>query len=474
MSSLPSRGKSGKTKGAPGNVDAAAAGGARLAPPAIGRVCALLYNGAMATTQSPAPSIQPLTTNPLARIAGRDAPLQQLLPKAAAPLAARGISLRPASTPLDDFALIDPALARVPADLLPGRPYPPSEWPATGLGYVGLNAEARSRFLLWLESPEQVAPPSFLALYLAQVESALIDAVATDSRPRLEHAIAALRALEVWPHWLAHEQRARTLLLAYLLQGDGAQIAAWLVEGRPPQAVAGVALGWQALLGAPLTAAEVLAVARLWGISDAKLDEAVVALRLRSLCESLGVDPLVHAVRAAAPAPRAPRDTDASDAQDDADAPATIVAGDLAGMAQPWRCAHRDLRLAFAQPDVQPWLAPLLVEMLDDVPLAVAPAAPSAEASESEAATWTLILEFGHSRSEYFEFALKQAQRLPGYSALVDEHRHVVHRVHLKKSEMRRFWQLWEYAMNWSDTHVYLNGKELDKWKIYPYSQYLS
>lgn len=427
----------------------------------------------MAKTRPPDPVPRPLTNNPLARVAGRDAPLHQLLPRAAPVLGARGLDLlQPGADPLDDYAQVDPSLARMPLEALQDRPFARSHWPANGLGYIGFDPEARTRFLLWLDALEHDAPPSFQTLFLAQVETALVEAAATANGAQLEQAIAALRALEAWPHWQANEQRARTLLLAYLLQGDGGRLASWLGEGAPTVQVAGVALGQQARLGAALTPAEVLTLARLWHITEERLNEGVVSLRLRSLTESLGADPLAHALRAAALPP-----ADLVDAPGDhADDSTGDSAGDSApGARLPWRTAHRDLRLAFAQPDLEPHLAPLFAEMLDDVPLAPKPAAAVAEApAAGEAETWTLILEFGHSRSEYFEFALKQAQRLPGYSALVDEQRHVVHRVHLKKSEMRRFWQLWEYAMNWSDTHVYVNGVELDKWKIYPYSQFLS
>jgi hypothetical protein len=443
----------------------------------------------MARTKQGEPAAFVFTTHPLARVAGRDAPLHTLLPIAAVRLHTRGITLRAAGVdPLDDYAQIDPTLDQMAAEDLSKLHFDRSAWPADGLGYGGFGPEARSRFLLWLDAPEHEAPSSFHTLYLAHVESALIAAIAADDRALLEQAVAALRALEPWPQWAQSEQRARTLLLAYLLLGDGVRLRDWLVEGQVPPAVAGVALGWQAHLNVPITPAEVLAVARRWGIIDDALDEGVVTLRLRTLTESLGVDPLTAALRAVAPAPAPVRpsvpvaeagesaEVDADQSADQAtDARAAPEATTWPGEPRGWRCAHRDLRLAFAQPDVEPWLAPVLAELLDDVPLAGAPAAVATEeVSESEAGGWTLILEFGHSRSEYFEFALKQAQRLPGYSALLNEQRHVVHRVHFKKSEMRRFWQLWEYAMNWAETHVYLNGKELEKWKIYPYSQYLT
>ncbi|RIK27067.1 MAG: hypothetical protein DCC55_39615, partial [Chloroflexi bacterium] len=70
------------------------------------------------------------------------------------------------------------------------------------------------------------------------------------------------------------------------------------------------------------------------------------------------------------------------------------------------------------------------------------------------------MLEFGHSRSELFRFALSIAQRMPGFSQLLDENRKLVYRVIFKKSEMRNFWRLWDYVQSWSSTHIYLNGQE--------------
>jgi hypothetical protein len=86
---------------------------------------------------------------------------------------------------------------------------------------------------------------------------------------------------------------------------------------------------------------------------------------------------------------------------------------------------------------------------------------------------WRLILEFGSNRSEYFDYVLTQARKLPGYSQLMDEDRRIVYRIIFRKSEMRRFWRLWDYVHGWTSTRVYLNGEELEKWKVWPYSQHL-
>ena len=209
---------------------------------------------------------------------------------------------------------------------------------------------------------------------------------------------------------------------------------------------------------------------------------AVLRLRLDSLQTVLGAEPLAHALAAL---------------------------GDAAKTPMPWRCQHRDLRLAFPQPDVRPALQPLLDDMLtlgdvatddpgagpqlqsadaeaitDEIPAAVAPPAkhaakscarskkePAPPATELEKAH--IIVEFGASRSDVFDYVLRQAQKQPASSRLMDENRHIVYRVPFRRSEMRRFWQLWEYVQGWATTRVYCDGRQLDKWQIYPYSQYL-
>ena len=84
-----------------------------------------------------------------------------------------------------------------------------------------------------------------------------------------------------------------------------------------------------------------------------------------------------------------------------------------------------------------------------------------------------LILEFGHSRSEFFAFALRQAQKQNGFVQLMDENRHVICRVPFRRNDMRRFWTLWDCVQGWSSTTVYCEGRKLEKWQVYPYSQYL-
>ncbi|MBW7885050.1 MAG: hypothetical protein H3C34_20925, partial [Caldilineaceae bacterium] len=91
----------------------------------------------------------------------------------------------------------------------------------------------------------------------------------------------------------------------------------------------------------------------------------------------------------------------------------------------------------------------------------------------SELSQAHVIIEFRQSRSEYFPFALRQAQKQRGFAQLLDEDRHIVYRVPFRRNDMRRFWQLWQYVQSWSSTRVYCQGRELERWQIYPYSQYL-
>ena len=96
---------------------------------------------------------------------------------------------------------------------------------------------------------------------------------------------------------------------------------------------------------------------------------------------------------------------------------------------------------------------------------------PPLPASELEKAH--LIVEFGASRSDVFNYVLRQAQKQPGFQQIMDENRHIIYRVPFRRSEMRRFWHLWDYVQGWATTRVYCDGRQLDKWQIYPYSQYL-
>jgi hypothetical protein len=126
-------------------------------------------------------------------------------------------------------------------------------------------------------------------------------------------------------------------------------------------------------------------------------------------------------------------------------------------------------------PELGAMIAELLVgEASDGTPGVGSGGESSVDEEDGQAPNeWRLILEFGEARSEYYDFALQIAQKLPGYVVLMDESRHMIHRITFTQAQMRRFWRLWDYVGSWSSTHVYVNGRELQKWQIWPYSQYL-
>jgi hypothetical protein len=233
------------------------------------------------------------------------------------------------------------------------------------------------------------------------------------------------------------------------LEQDGPGLADWNSHSTPWAGLAGIALGLQALLGEPLRSEQLESLAAAWSLTHEAANTTWWSLHLRSLATNLGEEPLRFAL---------------------------TRLGEEAPRPRPWRANHRDLRFAFPQPDLRPVIEPLLAEALTQgglPPTVVEPAPLTSEATTAETLGWHLILEFGQSRSELFHFALTIAQRQPGFQQLLDENRKVVYRILFKRSELRQFWRLWDYAQSWSSARVYLNGQELDKWKVYPYSQYL-
>lgn len=377
------------------------------------------------------------TIDPLVRLAGRDRPTAQVL-RDALSTGRLAVQSRPASAaPADDYVQLDPALtiqAPGPAERL-APPHPTAS-------YAGYTPQQRYQLLQWLQDPTQAAPSSFQQFYLAHLEVHLFE-----SAQARRTAQCALLRLQSAPAWAGNTALQRALLLSFWLQQDGDALGHWIATTPLHPDVLGVALGQLALLHAPLTPELLRALLANW-YGRSELDVGMAKLRLTSLNENLGAEPLAHAL---------------------------AQLGDDARMPTAWRCAHRDLRIALPQPNLQPELEPLIAEVAEITP-AGASMAPEADEEISEDTPdrpWHLVLEFGQSRSEYFEFALRRARQRPGYSQLMDEDRNMIYRVVFRKRELRHFWQLWDYVQNWSSTHVYLNGEELEKWKIWPYSQYL-
>ncbi|MEZ4676611.1 MAG: hypothetical protein R2932_20495 [Caldilineaceae bacterium] len=422
-----------------------------------------------------------LDWSPLLRIAGRDKPIGELL-QATAPSSAikAPIADKPAAankpedtlvqgedsptvgpatvapptitvSTQDDYAQIDLKLSIQPTPIL-------SEEPRIGVGYAGFTPTQRYHFLHWLGDVRQQAPAAFQALYLAHLETNLFD-----EAPRRSAAANELLWLSQSPNWQTVGLLWRVLLLRYLLQGDGNELQHWLAQTPPlPANLLGIALGILASFGHSLTVEHLPLLQRQWQIAGQLPDPPILRLRLAFLEGTLHMPLLQHAFEATAPASLVPK---------------------------PWRCAHRSLRITVVQPDLRPTLLPLLTELstatdglsnnLEGDPSPDEGATVTVDSEEQSPAAhrakqrWQLVLEFGDSRSEFFDLALRHAQQQPGYLQIMDENRRMIHRITFEKSALRRFWYLWEYVQSWSSTQVYMNGKELQKWEIYPYSPYL-
>ncbi len=394
------------------------------------------------------------------RIAGHDATAADALAAAlhahadgqALPIQGRPPALTPEAR--DPFQ-IDRALALEP----PG----PADAPISGVSYAGLTPSQRMAFLQWTLDATRPAPPAFQRLYVANLEVGLLDPEAEAEGKRQAIRRELLRCA-LSPAWRDNEWLARALLLALWLSANGAGIAEWLATVDVPPAILGLAIGLQALLEEPLRPAQMTRLAARWNLPNGDLPPEILTLRLSSVTAALGAPPLAVALQ------RAP---------------------DGAAACLPWRSAHPSLRFALPQPDLRPTLEPLLADMLAvndaDVQIDAAPqddAEPEREPiakprvrtsaqSNKDDTGWRLILEFGESRSNFNDHVIELCRRLPEYTQLMDEDRRLVHRVAFRKADMRRFWRIWDYVQNWSSTHVYLNGNELDKWKVWPYSKNL-
>ncbi|MEZ4866835.1 MAG: hypothetical protein R3C14_36275 [Caldilineaceae bacterium] len=436
----------------------------------------------MKTRQPPAKS-QSIIHNPLVRIVGVHATAVELLANAQQagqrPVVIRSTPAGAATGDAEDYIQIDPAL--VTADCTENVDKHQSEAPVIGSGYAGFTPYQRQQLLQWLADPRQPAHAAYRQFYLAHLEVGLFDPEVADQ------VQAELRRLQATPSWQQHEGLARVSLLACWLAQDGAAICEWLATRPPTPACFGLLLGAQALLNTPLNAAQLAPILEGWRLVGRAPSSAMLALRLSSLATTLNQEPLHYALAQQAETARQPR---------------------------PWRCLHRDLRLALPQLDLRSVLEPLLRDLLsmpvttptatgtsatpeDKAPTAGNTASNNAASSDAyedddeEAVEdvmprpngrqedgwqhegWQLVLEFGESRADTFAFVIKRAQQLPGYLPLMDENRQLVHRVYFRKSELRRFWSLWDHTQGWSSTKVFVNGKELRKWDIYPYSPHL-
>ena len=377
------------------------------------------------------------------RVAGKDRPAQWVLDRASQvgdfPIQRRSTPITPSP---HDCWQIDLALSLETPASAGGKPEPDT-------GYAGLTPAQRFLFLDWLADAAQAAPSGYQQIYLANLEVRLFE-----GQRWLDAAHTELLRLEETPGWNGDVRLARAIVLGHWIKQDGAGLAQWIARNPPPMTVLGLALGCQALLDVPLSAQEIPSILVTWNINAPHYPTDALALRLDSLTSTLGAEPLAYALS---------------------------QLDDQGRSHQPWHTSHRDLRIAIPQPDVRPVLAPLLADMLAvaDVSLTDKPTSSSvdtyqeSENPDMEDVGWRLILEFGQSRSDYFHRVLQLSQRMSGYTQIMDENRKLVHRVVFRKSDMRRCWRIWDYVQNWSNTRVFIDGQELEKWKVWPYSQYL-
>jgi len=393
--------------------------------------------------------------NPYIRLLGRDVPASAVLPQAAGrPDAPFRLAPLPAiARPDSDYTQVDPTLPLARDDASVADPLP-------NTSYAGMNPVQRRRFANWLTTPEVAAPVAFRRLYLAWLESALLE------EERRAEATAHILSLLAAGGWREESALAQTGLLAGWLAQSGPLIAQALSpaisQGDLPAWALTVGAGWLAHLGEPLGAESALALARGWNFHSPALhsfnleaDGGVLQLRITSLANSLGADPLAWALAQISP----PHKNEAASEPD----------------WLPWRAVHRDLRLLVPQIDLRPLLEPRLRELFASLPVSAAPAGGEGEerAREVEAPApheWYLILEFGSSRSQHYDYAIHLARKQPGYQLLMDETRQLIHRVYFRKRHMRQFWRLWAYVESWSSTKVYVDGKEMQKWNVFPYS----
>ena len=423
------------------------------------------------------PIIQPLVarrpslpSNPLVRIAGKATPAnlvwQQVVQQATLPIQARP----PLSAEAADESLIDPTLAvEMAQDIaVEEQRVPP------GTGYAAFTPRQRAALLSWLDQPTAAAPAAFQQLYLAHLEVDLFVAFTASSSqvPPITspQILAELTQLQSAPAWQQQLALPRLRLLAYWLMQDGPGLANWQSEGLVPASLLGIALGMQALLQCALQSEQLPLLFHQWSLAQRSVTQgpegstapALFALRLSSLNSTLGEDVLAYAL---------------------------AQLGEAAHQVQPWRASHRALRFALPQPNLRPVLEPLLRELVvpedpghkstthDDsgaannggVPASRAAAGPVIDEPDEPAAkeSWRLILEFGESRAYSFEQVLRLARRQKGYVALMDEDRKLIHRVYFRRGELPRFWRLWDYVQSWSNTRVYLDGEEINKWDLY-------
>lgn len=395
------------------------------------------------------------------RIAGKHAPAEAVLRSAQPWLTECGVfvTLQDADAP-NDYTQIDETL-EVRSGLFAA--------PAPSLGYAGFTPEQRAAFLAWAAQPRAMtsvgAPPTaYRQLYCAALEVTLIESLTAQQQTRVNDLMVHLDELAESRTWQGDPLLTRLLILTARLTRNLAPIQ----KRTLAPALAGVALGCAAQVDTEIALSVDMALwlGEIWRLSATPPAESLIALRLDAARTAQGAELPACALR---------------------ELPESALA------VKPFHTAHRDLRMHLAQPDLRPTLEPLLADILaplaeeeidDEEVDAVGQASPvqadavhaprTRKASRTAAPKgkdWTLVLEFSESRSQYAAIVLQLAQKQTNYTTLLDEDRTIVHRIQFRKSELRRFWRLWDYVQGWNSTRVYLNGEELQKWQVWPWSQ---
>ncbi len=357
-----------------------------------------------------------------------------------------------------------------PSGIDPDLPVDPStpmeEEPRPGMGYGGFTPVQRAAFLRWAAEPAEPAPEAFRRLYLTLLEAHLLTGGPSQLGPLGQH----LDTLAAEAHWAQDEPFARLALLHAWLAQDPERLIRTLDQATPHPRLLGIGLGWLAGWEQPLAPRLALAGARAWKLAPPEVLQAIAPRMARgvdSLVATLELDPLAHAWQRLLGTRPDGKDTFPPESW------------------RPWPTLHRGLRIGVPQVDLRPGLAPLLRDLVDGLralvpaapPEAVPPPGPSAQTGSAEDETvspdWHVLLEFRESRSALFPHALKLARKRPGYRMLMDEDRHVIHRVAFRKGEMRAFWRLWHYVSGWKHVAVYRGTERLRSWQVWPGSPYL-
>ena len=314
--------------------------------------------------------------------------------------------------------------------------------PRSGLGYAGMTPDQRGVLLDWLAEPARPIAVSYQDLYVAQLEVRLFEQ--TSSTARTVHGW--LCQLQTADGWHASEALTRRFSWDFVSCTTGQD---WPV-GWPMRPSARALRRGSRLAGeleTPLEPAQLGKLMVSWELAESTGGE-LLRSRLDSLHAALGVEPLAY-VRSQWPA---------------GDRSATSLALRAPGFAY---CGAPTYSTSLAGAAVA-----------DVLRVAGSPVTPSvAESSGLRTVRVPAGRLFGtgfqQSRSEYFDYVLDVAQRLDGFSQLMDEDRHIIYRLTFQKDRMRNFWRIWDYVQNWNHTCVYLDGEEIEKWKIWPYSTYL-